>query len=54
MASAGERRVDGLAVEHDLSAVRRLEAGQDLHEGALAGAVLAQDALDGARRARSG
>ena len=29
-------------------AVGRLEAGQDLHERALAGAVLAQDALDGA------
>ena len=40
--------VDGLAVEHDLAAVGRLEAGQDLHERALAGAVLAQDALDGA------
>ncbi len=40
---------DGLAVEDDLSAIRGLEPGQDLHEGALAGAVLAQDAHDGAR-----
>ncbi len=48
MASAGERMAHGLAVEHDLPAVRRLEAGQDLHERALAGPVLAEDALDGA------
>ena len=44
----GGAQGDGLAVEHDLPTVRRLEAGQDLHESALARAVLAQDALDGA------
>ncbi len=40
---------DDLAVKPYLSAIRRLEAGKDLHQSALAGPVLAEDALDGAR-----
>ena len=42
------RRVDDdtFPVQEDLAAVRQDEAGQDLHERALPGAVLTQDALD--------
>ncbi len=35
-----------LAVQQDAAAVRRLVAGEDLHQRALAGAVLAQQAID--------
>ena len=45
---------DRLAVEHDLPAVRRLEAREDLHEGALARPVLAEDALDASGGNREG
>jgi hypothetical protein len=48
------RRVnpDRLPVEQDLPAVRPLEAGQDLHQCALAGAVFSQDSLDRPARHR--
>ena len=37
---------DRLTVEQDLAAVRTVQAGQDVHERALAGAVLAQHGMD--------
>src|SRR3990170_4920505 len=40
------------AVEPDLAAVGTLEAGEDLHQGGLAGAVLAEDPLDRSGRDR--
>ncbi|OPZ77907.1 MAG: hypothetical protein BWY79_00983 [Actinobacteria bacterium ADurb.Bin444] len=38
------------AVEYDATPVGGLVAGQDLHQSALAGTILPQDALDGTRR----
>ena len=51
-ADAGRDRITGpveldrLAVDQDLALVRRVEAVQDVHEGGLAGAVLAEQAED--------
>ena len=39
---AGRRELDRLAVEQDLALVRPVEAGEDVRERALAGAVLAE------------
>ena len=48
IASAGELQADLLAVDLDGPGVRRLDAVQDLHQRRLAGAVLADDGVDGA------
>ncbi len=45
VAASGEPRCDVRAVEHDLAGIGDVEAGQDLHEGGLAGAVLAEQAV---------
>ena len=49
-ASAGERELHRLAAQHDLALVRRVDAGEDLHQRALAGAVLADQPVDLARQ----
>ena len=49
MASDGEAMLDGLAVEQDLALVRGEQPVQDVHERALAGAVLAEQGVDLAR-----
>ncbi len=43
---AGAVEDDRLAVEDDLAAVRLVDPGEDLHQGALAGAVLADEPED--------
>ena len=48
MASAGRREGDLLAVDRDGALVRLLHAVEDLHQGRLAGAVLADEGVDGA------
>ena len=40
---------DGRPVEQDLAGIRPVEPGQDVHQGALAGAVLAEQCVDLAR-----
>jgi len=37
---------DRLPIEDDLALIRRVNAAQDFHERALAGAVLAEQAMD--------
>ena len=49
-ASAGVAEPDHLAAEHDLALIRGVHAAQDLHQGALAGAVLADQSVDLARQ----
>ena len=49
-ASAGDGELDRLAAQHDLALVRGVDAGEDLHQGALAGAVLADQSVDLARQ----
>ena len=46
MASDGPRIVDRLAVEQDLALVRHREPVEDVHQGRLAGAVLAEQRVD--------
>ena len=48
IASAGECSVTSVAVDLDRARVRRLHAVEDLHQRRLAGAVLADDRVDGA------
>ena len=43
---AGAAELDRLAVDEDLALVRPVEAGEDVHQGGLAGAVLAEQAED--------
>ena len=43
---AGRGEAHGLAVDADLALVRRIEAGEALHEGRLAGTVVADDRGD--------
>ena len=49
IASRGDRNDDRPAVDADLALVRPVEAGEDVHERALAGAVLAEQRVDLAR-----
>ena len=49
IASRGDPNVTGRAVEPDLPGVRPVQAGEDVHERALAGAVLAEQGVDLAR-----
>ncbi len=53
MASSGRRSRSRLAVEDHLAGVGLDEAGQDLHQGRLAGAVLAEQAVQLALLRRS-
>ena len=46
IASAGPLIVTGLAVQQDLALVRRGQPVQDVHQGGLAGAVLAEQGVD--------
>ena len=46
IASRGELNATGATVEQDLAAVGTVQAGKDVHERALAGAVLAQHGMD--------
>ena len=46
MASSGPRIATALAVHADLALVRRVEAGGDVHQRGLAGAVLAEERMD--------
>ena len=46
MASRGEPKRDRLAVEQDLAGVGPVQPGQDVHQRALAGAVLAEQGVD--------
>ena len=46
---AGAAELDRLAVDEDLALVRPVEAGEDVHQRGLAGAVLAEQAEDLAR-----
>ena len=50
MASVGLRNVTGLAVDGDGALVGPLHPVEDLHQRRLAGAVLADDGVDGRRR----
>ena len=49
MASFGECELDLLAVEQDLALVRLQQPVQDVHQGRLAGAVLAEQGVHLAR-----
>ena len=49
IASAGPADRDGLAVEQDLTLVGRRQPVEDVHQGRLAGAVLAEQRVDLAR-----
>ena len=46
IASRGEPERDRPAVDADLARVRPVEAGEDVHQRALAGAVLAEQGVD--------
>ena len=50
IASVGEREADRLAVDGDGALVGLLHAVEDLHQRRLAGAVLADEGVDGAGR----
>ena len=50
LAAAGELKATSRSVEHDASGVRPDDARQDFDQGRLAGAVLAEDRMDPARR----
>ncbi len=52
IASSGDLDVPDLAVDPDGAAVGLIEAVENVHQGRLAGAVLADDAVDRARRDR--
>ncbi len=52
IASFGERKWTSLAEDLDRALVRRLHAVEDLHQGRLAGAVLADDGMDRSRPSR--
>ena len=43
------RQLDGFALQWDLSRVRLIDAGNDLHQGRFAGTILAHQRVDGAR-----
>ena len=49
IASRGEPKATGSAVEQDLAGVGPVQPGQDVHQRALAGAVLAEQRVDLAR-----
>ena len=46
IASRGDRNATGRAVDADLALVRPVQAGEDVHQRALAGAVLAEQGVD--------
>ena len=46
IASIGEAKVTALAVDDDLTGIRPIEAGEDVHQRRLAGAVLAEQRVD--------
>ncbi len=50
----GVADLDGRAVHQDLAGIGRVDAGEDLHQRRLAGAVLADERGDGARRRDGG
>ena len=49
IASRGEPNATGRAVEQDLAGVGPVQPGEDVHQRALAGAVLAEQGVDLAR-----
>ncbi len=49
MASRGDRKATGFAVDQDLPGIRLVQPVEDVHEGALPGAVLAEEGVHLAR-----